>query len=199
LKPHAAPAVFAVPSGNLGNLTAGLMAGQMGLPVERFVAGSNVNDTLVRFLATGIIGPAQAIPTISSAMDVGNPSNLGRIVAMFDGNMPTLRERLAGWSVTDRETRESIRSVFEDHGYLIDPHTAVAWRALSKYASEGGKPHSSIVLSTAHPAKFGHLLDDDMRQCIETPAALSTLRPELKRSIRLSASFNDFKKFLLQS
>ena len=199
LEPDSLPVVFSVPSGNLGNLTAGLIAGNMGLPAELFVAGSNANDTLVRFLKTGVIEPAPAIPTMSSAMDVGDPSNLARIVAMFGNDMHAIRERLAGWAVSDHETRDSIRFVFQQHGYVMDPHTAVAWCALSKYALGAKRPKTGIVLSTAHPAKFAHLLDDVMRPTVGVPAALSMLRPEMKRSIRLSATFNEFKEFLLQS
>jgi threonine synthase len=199
LDPDAPPAVFAVPSGNLGNLTAGLIAATMGLPAQRFVAGSNANDTLIRFLATGAVRPAQAVATMSSAMDVGDPSNLARIIALFNDDIGALRNRMEGWAVTDQETRESIRSVFERYGYIMDPHTAVAWRALSKYSSQARHPYTGIVLSTAHPAKFQHLLDEAVRQRVQVPEALGRLRPEMKRSVRLSARFDEFKEFLLQS
>jgi threonine synthase len=198
--PHdAPPAVFAVPSGNLGNLTAGLMAAKMGLPVELFVAGSNINDTLIRFLASGVVQAAPAVPTISSAMDVGDPSNLARVVSLFDNDIHALRKQLAGWSITDGETRDGIRTVFQSSDYLMDPHTAVAWSALSMYRAGSRKKHTGIVLSTAHPAKFGHLFDEALKARIELPEALGTLRPEMKRSIQLSARFDEFKEFLLQS
>jgi threonine synthase len=194
-----APLVFAVPSGNLGNLTAGLMAAKMGLPVESFVAGSNINDTLVRFLASGVITTAPAVPTMSSAMDVGDPSNLARMIAMFNNDIHALRKRVAGWAITDDETRDSIQKIFREHGYLADPHTAVAWCALSKYRARPGKPHTGIVLATAHPAKFRHLFDDALNRGLELPEVLSRLRPEMKRSVRLSAGFDEFKEFLLHS
>ena len=191
------PVVFSVPSGNLGNLTAGLLAGKMGLPVRRFVAGSNVNDALIRFLSTGAFMPSPAIPTLSSAMDVGDPSNLARMDALFDHDIDALKSKLVGWSVSDQETLESIRWVFENHGYLMDPHTAVAWSALKKYAPGANEPYTGIVLSTAHPAKFGSVFDEEMRQMIEVPEALSRLRPEMKRATRLPAEFKAFKELLL--
>jgi threonine synthase len=199
LPPDPPPVVFFVPSGNLGNLTAGLIAQKMGLPAERFVAGSNVNDTLIRFLATGVVAPAQSVPTISSAMDVGNPSNLARILALYGGDVRVVRKHLTGWSITDEETRDSINSVFTKYRYLMDPHTAVAWSASSRLASKAKRRHIRVVLSTAHPAKFAHLFDGALKQAVEIPAALRMLRPEMKRSICLSATFDEFKEFLLQS
>lgn len=199
LPPDSAPLVFSVPSGNLGNLTAGLLAAKMGLPVRRFVAGSNVNDTFIRFLSTGVVQPAPAVPTMSSAMDVGDPSNLSRIIAMFGHDLQALRGSLAGWAISDTETRETMRSVFEEHGHIMDPHTAVAWAALRRYAAEAKEPFAGVVLSTADPAKFAHLLDEEMVRRLKVPGALSRLRPEMKRSVRLSPRFDEFKEFLCQS
>jgi threonine synthase len=199
LEPGSPPVVFAVPSGNLGNLTAGLIARKMGLPVHHFVAGTNANDALVRYLRTGAAEPVQTVATISSAMDVGNPSNLARIRAIFRDDLRTLRKLLTGWAVTDQETRDSIKMVLEERGYFMDPHTAVAWYALSRYARGNNDPHTGIVLSTAHPAKFGHLYDEPLKSRLKVPEALSRLRPELKRSVRLSNRYDEFKEFLLQS
>ena len=198
LGPDPPPVVFAVPSGNLGNLTAGLIAEKMGLPVELFVAGSNMNDTLPRFLATGIIETAQSVSTISSAMDVGDPSNLPRILALYD-DVQALRKRLVGWAITDDETREAIHTTFTRHGYLMDPHTAVARCALSRYASGAKSRHIGVILSTAHPAKFAHSFDDALKRAVEIPAALRALSPGRKRSVRLTAAFGEFKEFLIQS
>ncbi len=199
LGPDPPSVIFSIPSGNLGNLTAGLMAERMGLPVKMFVAGSNINDTLPRYLATGRLEPAASVSTISSAMDVGDPSNLARIIALFDGDVDKLRQRLASFSFTDDETRENMSAVFKRHGYLLDPHTSVAWCALSRYTSHMKESHAGIVLSTAHPAKFDHLYKGAMKQGLEVPAALKRLRPEMKRSIRLPAAFSEFKDFLLHS
>lgn len=208
------PAVFfSVPSGNLGNLTAGLIAKAMGLPVEHFVAGSNINDALPRFLATGIPTPAPAVATLSSAMDVGDPSNLARIIAMFGNDLHALRQQLSSLVVTDQETREAIRTVFREWRYLMDPHTAVAWRALEKYRSslKEARPGSKappwsrnnsqlgLVLSTADPAKFPHTLDEELSGSLVVPESLRALRPEMKRSVRLTGDFDTFKEFLLQS
>jgi threonine synthase len=199
LKPESGPVVFSVPSGNLGNLTAGLIAARMGLPAERFVAGSNLNDTLIRFLKTGLVQPGRTVSTLSSAMDVGDPSNLARIVTLVGGDMGALRECLTGYVVSDQETLETIRMVFRKEKYLLDPHTAVAWHALSRDAAVTRKARYGVVVSTAHPAKFGHLLDESMRQTVEIPEALRNLRPEMKQSVTLSADFSKFKEFLLQS
>lgn len=148
-----APPVFSVPSGNLGNLTGGVLARRLGLPVAGFVAATNVNDTLVRFLETGRVEPNRAVQTLSSAMDVAEPNNLERLVHLHDEDVDALARSVTGSSHTDEETLEAIRRVHEEYGYLIDPHTAVGWLAL-RARSDSDSAAPGVVLATASPAKF---------------------------------------------
>ena len=191
------PVLFSVPSGNFGNLTAGLMAWKMGLPVRRFIAATNVNDVVPKYLATGVFNPAPAIATLSNAMDVGNPNNLPRIVALFGGSLPDLRKTLYAASYTDQETRETIAEVYSRYGYILDPHGAVGYRALQCYGQGNSEPHCGIVLETAHPAKFPDAYDEAMRQSLEVPERLQALLRGTKHSIKLPADFKEFKEFLI--
>jgi threonine synthase len=192
------PLVFAVPSGNLGNLTAGLIAWKMGLPVERFIAATNVNDVLPRFLETGSYAPAHAVATISNAMDVGNPSNFSRILALFDKSLPAIRGILSSASFSDDETRSAIQEVFRQYGYVMDPHGAVAYAALDRF-THGASTQQAIILETAHPAKFPDVYDTTMKDHFEVPERLQALIRGTKRSVRLSARFEDLKAFLMSS
>jgi len=190
------PPVFCVPSGNLGNLTAGLIAWKMGLPVERFIAATNVNDVLPRFLETGSYVPVQAVATISNAMDVGDPSNFPRILALFGGSLPAMRRMLSSSSWSDDETRKAILEVFQRHGYVMDPHGAVAYAALRRYARGTS---TGIILETAHPSKFPDVYDTMLKENLEVPERLQALIQGTKRSVRLSGKFEDFKAFLMSS
>lgn len=150
--------LVSVPSGNLGNLTAGLMAKGMGLEADGFVAATNRNDVLPRYLETGRVEPRPAVSTPSSAMDVGDPSNLERLRHLYDDDLSRLRGAVTASSVGDDVTRRTISAVHERHGYLLDPHTAVGWRALADELR--GRPKSTgILLSTAHPAKCLDVVD----------------------------------------
>ena len=126
------PLIFSVPSGNFGNLAAGLMARELGLPAAAFVTATNANDVVPEYLRTGCYEPRASVRTLSSAMDVGAPSNLARILALFDGDMTGLRGCLSGSAWSDADTREAMRRVFDEHGYILDPHTAVGWLALEE-------------------------------------------------------------------
>jgi len=148
------PVVFSVPSGNLGNLTAGVVAQQMGLPVARWIAASNANDVLPEFLATGVYRARAASATLSSAMDVGDPSNFARLLALHGGSHAQLAANVVGFVADDRETRGTIRSVYEETGYLLDPHTAVGFAAARWYRDVVGTSSPIVVLATAHPGKF---------------------------------------------
>lgn len=153
--PEAAP-VFSVPSGNLGNLTGGALARFLGLPASGFLAATNVNDTVVRFLETGDLDPRPAVQTLSSAMDVAHPNNLERLLSLYGDDREALGGEVSGSSHTDAETLDAIRRVYEEQGYLMDPHTAVGWLALRRRGGVGRdrKSRPGIVLSTASPAKF---------------------------------------------
>jgi len=158
--------IFSVPSGNLGNLTGGALARFLGLPVGGFVAATNVNDTVVRFLETGELDPNPAIHTLSSAMDVAQPNNLERLLTLYGGDWRALRREVSGSSHSDEETLDAIRRVYEEQGYLMDPHTAVGWLALQRREDGGARNGQKeagrgpaagtpgIILATASPAKF---------------------------------------------
>ena len=145
--------VFSVPSGNFGNIAAGLLMRASGLPIQRFIAACNANDTVPRFFQTGKFEPQGSVPTLSSAMDVGDPSNFPRVLEIFGQDIDRLKRVLTAVTVSDIETRETIKQVFADRGYVLDPHGAVAFRVLSDYLSE--EPgFQGIFLETAHPSKF---------------------------------------------
>ena len=193
------PVVFSVPSGNLGNLTAGLLAWRMGLPADRFIAATNLNDVLPRFLESGVFAPAQSIATISNAMDVGNPSNFARIMYLFDGNVKDLRCVLSSASYSDVDTQRMIVEQFKKNQYILDPHGAVAALALHHYFETEKREIDGIILETAHPAKFIDIYEDWMKKAIEVPERLRTMMQGTKHSIRLSATFDDLKIILMST
>jgi threonine synthase len=148
------PTVFSVPSGNFGNLTGGLMAKATGLPVHRFIAATNINDVFREYLATGVYRSRPSRQTISNAMDVGDPSNFARIMELMGSDITNFRKSIVSYSFTDEETSDSIKNVFTETGYIMDPHGSVAYRGLKQYLSEYKESVSSVFLETAHPAKF---------------------------------------------
>lgn len=150
--------VFSVPSGNLGNLTAGVLAARAGLPVERFIAATNANGVLPEYLHTGVYRARPSVATLSNAMDVGDPSNFVRLTALCDGSLATLRERVLGEVVTDTETRRIIRSVHRASGYVLDPHGAVACVAARRVQAASRTAAPVVALATAHPAKFADVI-----------------------------------------
>lgn len=191
--------VFSVPSGNLGNLTAGLIAWKMGLPVKRFIAATNANDVVCRFLQTGVYTPGRAVTTLSNAMDVGDPGNLPRVRALFGGDTGALRAAVYPASCTDEETREAIAEAFGTYGYVLDPHGAVGYRALGRYRAVHQDPCTGIILETAHPAKFIDAYDPAIRGSITTPGRLRALMEGEKHSVKLPAVFKELKEFLAEA
>ena len=188
--------VVSVPSGNLGNLTAGLYAWKMGLPVRRFLAATNVNDSLPRYLATGKFTPKPSVATISNAMDVGNPSNFARLRALFNNDRSAAAQIIYGASSSDDETRQTIRDLFDRFGYVFDPHGAVACRALQYYRNTIEDAGGGIVLATAHPAKFIDIYDDRERKAIEMPEELIKCLEMPKHSTAISSRYDDLKSIL---
>jgi threonine synthase len=200
--------IISVPSGNFGNICAGLMAWSAGLPVNHFIAACNINDTIPLFLATGQYKSKLARPTLSNAMDVGDPSNFVRILEIFGKQLPgtpapglsitlpALREILTAYSITDEETTATIRSLYNDHHYLPDPHGAVGYLALEKYLSThpGGK---GIFLETAHPVKFYDTVEPVIGEKIALPTAVAPLLNKQKQSKKIAASYEELKDFLL--
>jgi threonine synthase len=194
------PLVFSVPSGNLGNLAAGLLAKASGLPAYKFIAALNSNKIFLEYLQSGRYTPVPAIPTISNAMDVGNPSNAARITALYQRNMDKMINDIVGASFSDPETRSAIRQVYSDFGNIIDPHTAVGFLALKKYIKEKRiDDYSGIILGTAHPAKFSNIVNEELRFEIEIPQKLKKCLSLEKKSIKMSNKFAEFKDFLMQN
>lgn len=184
------PPVFSVPSGNFGNLTAGLLAKRLGLPVQHFVAATNRNDSVPRYLQTGVFQPHPSYSTLSNAMDVGNPSNFTRMLALYGGEYERLCSDLFGASFSDDETREVIERVFSEQGYLLDPHGAVAYLGLEGYRKIFPASHPGIFLETAHPGKF-------LTEKIEIPERLAQCLSRPKRATPLSTNYQELKRHLL--
>lgn len=192
--PQGVSPTFVIPSGNFGNLTAGLLAAQLGLPVAGFVAATNRNDVVPQYLRTGDYQPRPSVPTISNAMDVGAPSNFARMSALFGGSWEEMRQRISGTSFSDEQTRAAIREVKSVYGYEIDPHGAVGWLAARQWrAAHPGS--ATIVLETAHPAKFPEVMHEEIGE-VEIPERLAVLAVKEKHAIALPADEAKFKEWL---
>ncbi len=189
------PPVFCVPSGNFGNICAGLLAQRAGLPARHFIAACNANDVVTRFLAGGALEPGRTIATLSNAMDVGDPSNFSRILEMFGGQFHALKDQLSSFSIRDDETLDTIRQVWQDHHYLLDPHGAVAYAALQKYlvTDKGAK---GIFLTTAHPVKFPDALEKAGVPEASQPAAMAGLLQREKYSTAMGPDYSLLKEYL---
>ncbi len=189
------PIVFSVPSGNFGNLTAGLFAKRMGLSVSKFIAATNINDIVPQYLTTGIFKPKESLQTISSAMDVGNPSNFFRILDLYGSTWNNINKDIIGFSFNDSETRNCIESVFNKYQYILDPHCAVGFLALEKYSIN--KKVNGVILETAHPSKFINEVEPLIDTKISIPERLSSLMNKKQSSIKLTNKiFNSFKSIL---
>lgn len=189
------PPVIAVPSGNFGNICAGILAHIAGLPVQHFIAACNANDTVPAFMQTQQYEPKKAIATISNAMDVGSPSNFVRILQLFNNEFVNLQKVLSSVSITDDETRATIKSVYEGHHYLLDPHGAVGYLALHRYLRENPS-QKGIVLETAHPVKFYDVVEPVIGEKIQLPPAVAAQVNAQKISTRIAADSALLKDFL---
>lgn len=190
------PVVFAVPSGNFGNLTGGLLANRMGLPVAQFVACTNVNDIVPEYLTSGSFSPRPSKQTISNAMDVGNPSNFSRLLDMFDQDRDLMAAVVTGKAFTDEQTRAAMWEVFERTGYIMDPHGAVGYLGLKEYLESHGQA-TGIFLETAHPGKFREVVEDTLNITLPLPPSLESFLVNEKLSIPMTSAFSDFKAYLL--
>jgi threonine synthase len=191
------PVVFSVPSGNFGNLSAGLMAYQMGLPVRAFVAACNANHPVPDYLATGKYEPKPSVETISNAMDVGAPSNFVRMRLLAGDEIEQVRKIVKGYDTTDEKTKEIMLDVFQRTGYVMCPHTAVAYDGLLQYAAEYPGDYYGVLLSTAHYAKFLPTVESTLGTSVEVPARLAELLDKQKKSIPMGTDFDGFKQYLL--
>ncbi|MBX9850924.1 MAG: threonine synthase [Cytophagaceae bacterium] len=198
LKNKNKPVVFSVPSGNFGNLCGGLIAKRMGLPIEKFIASTNVNDIVPQYLLNGIFQPRPSVKTISNAMDVGNPSNFARLLALYDNDLEKVKNDLKGKRYTDAETAKAIKEVYASQNYIMDPHGAVAYLGLKGYLKESGSKANGVFLATAHPSKFIEVVEEIIGKKIELPEKLKeTVRKE-KKSTLLHPDLKSLKSFLLQ-
>ncbi len=189
--------VFAVPSGNFGNIGAGLLAYKMGLPVHHFVAGTNVNDTVPRFLETGEYDPKSSKQTISNAMDVGDPSNWVRILDMFDGDRGSLKALLSSYAFDDEETKAGMQELYEEYKYVACPHTAIAYLAAKAYRKDHPGEYASVFLSTAHPCKFPEAISEEVYKDVKFPAGAEDLAEKEKQITELDVNYEDFRSYLL--
>ena len=196
LKNREKPVVISVPTGNLGNLTAGLLAKKSGLPVARFVAAANRNNVFQEYLETGTFRPRASVPTLSNAMDVGNPSNLVRIQELYDHSFEAARKDVGPYHFTDEETRRTIADVYKHSQYILDPHGAVAYLGLSSYMKE--KNVTGIFLETANPAKFYQTVEQEIPVKVEIPQRLAESLERPKQTVEIGCQPEDLKSFLLE-
>lgn len=187
--------VVCVPSGNFGNITAGLFAKRMGLPVKRFIAANNRNDIFYQYLKTGQYAPKPSVQTIANAMDVGDPSNFARILDLYEGSHDAIASEISGEIYTDDQIRETVQLTYDETGYLLDPHGACGYRALSENLQPG---EVGVFLETAHPAKFLHTVEDIIGTDINIPEKLKAFMNGTKQSVPMSKNFMTFKEWLLK-
>jgi threonine synthase len=187
--------VFCVPSGNLGNLTAGLMAHRMGLPVGRFIAANNRNDVLMRYLATSVYEPRPSVQTLANAMDVGDPSNFARILDLYEGDYAVIAGLISGYRCGDDEIRRVLLDCYRTTGYLLDPHGACGYFALEQGLQPG---ETGVFLETAHPAKFRDTMEPIVGEGVVIPSRLLAFMQGEKQSVALGRGFEGFKAWLLR-
>ena len=197
VKAQGLPVVFSIPSGNYGNLSAGLLAQKMGLPVGHFVAATNQNNVVPRYLTNGNYEPLASVETISNAMDVGNPSNFVRLIRFFEDDWNQVRKHITGYSFTDDQTRAAIAHIAHQHNYIVCPHTAVAYLGWKEFQAQQSSPSVGVFLATAHPAKFLDVVDNAVGYQTPIPNRLSELLNKPKQSIVMDTQFSSFKDYLL--
>jgi len=199
LKDNSKNVIVSVPSGNLGNLTAGLIAKRMGLPINKFIGATNSNSVFTEFIQSGSYVPRPSVKTLSNAMDVGAPSNLARIQALYNEHSIILKD-VASNTHNDDQTIEMIRKIYKKYNYIIDPHGAVGMLALDQYlAEEGIEEYSAMVVETAHPAKFKDSVDAALDINVDLPEALKKCISKEKKAIKLSNEYSEFKEYLLNN
>jgi threonine synthase len=192
--------MFAVPSGNFGNIAAGLLACKMGLPVKQFIAATNANDTVPRFLETGVYETRPSVQTYANAMDVGAPSNWVRIMDMFNNDLEEVKKLVTGYRYTDAETAEAINTIYQLYGYIACPHTAIAWLAVEEFKREtNSSDYTFVFLSTAHACKFPDIFSAEIANKIVNPVQVAELRKRDKAAVKMDIDFSSFKRFLLNA
>ena len=186
--------VIAVPSGNFGNITSGLIGKRMGLPVKRFIAANNRNDVFFNYCRTGAYEPKPSVQTIANAMDVGNPSNFARVLDLYGHSHAAICNDITCYSYNDEQIAETLAATYADNHYLLDPHGACGYRSLC----EGLRPDEvGVFLETAHPAKFKETVEGIIGSEVSIPLRLQEFMKGEKETIKISKDFRDFKKLLL--
>ena len=188
--------VFSVPSGNFGNICAGIMGQQMGLPIDHFIASTNVNDAVPRYLETGTYNPMPTIQTISNAMDVGNPSNFIRIQKIFNNDAVKMKKYLSGYSYTDQQTRKALKEIYDLKNYIADPHGAVGYLGLKEYLNQQKEDLYGVFLETAHPVKFFDSVNKTLKLEVAIPERLKDTLSKEKVSVPIK-DYSEFKAYLL--
>lgn len=187
--------VICVPSGNFGNITAGLFGKYMGLPVKRFIAANNRNDIFYQYLKTGIYSPKPSVATIANAMDVGDPSNFARIYDLYGGSHEAITKEISGETYTDEQIRETVQAVYNETGYLLDPHGACGYRALAEQLQPG---ETGVFLETAHPAKFLQTVESIIGVEVQIPEKLQAFMKGQKENVPIEKDFASFKSYLMK-
>ena len=187
--------VICVPSGNFGNITAGLFGKYMGLPVKRFIAANNRNDIFYQYLKTGVYSPKPSVATIANAMDVGDPSNFARIYDLYGGSHEAIAKEISGETYTDEQIRETVQAVYNETGYLLDPHGACGYRALAEQLKPG---ETGVFLETAHPAKFLQTVEAIIGAEVQIPEKLQAFMKGQKESVPMEKDFASFKNYLMK-
>jgi len=185
---------FSIPSGNFGNICAGMVAQKLGLPVKHFIAANNANDTVVNYMNTQSYEPKPSVQTISNAMDVGNPSNFIRIQELHDNNFETLKANLSSYSFTDEDTKTALLELYKDYNYVADPHGAVGYLGAKAYLKNNDV--HVVFLETAHPTKFLDVVEDVVAQKVKLPPQIEAVMDKEKVAIAVS-SYSELKEFLL--
>lgn len=187
--------VFSVPSGNFGNITAGLIAKKMGLPVKRFIAANNENDIFYQYLQTGEYMPRASVQTIANAMDVGNPSNFVRVLDIYGKSLEAIKKDVSAYRYTDATIKDVVKKTFNETNYLLDPHGACGFQALKESLTDR---EIGVFLETAHPAKFLETVEEIVGEKVAIPQKLQDFMKGKKQSIEMTKSFDTFKSWLLQ-
>lgn len=189
---------FVVPSGNFGNITAGVLASKLGLKIEKFVAATNANDTVPTFLTTDIYQPKPSVQTLSNAMDVGNPSNWTRLMSFFNNDVNLLKDKIESYSFSDEQTTAAIEKIYKNYNYTACPHTAIGWLAAKDYqAKKLNEKEAVIFLSTAHPCKFPEVFSEEIRSKIIEPTSVKELKNKTVNKVEMTYNFDTLKEWLI--
>ncbi|HNQ27464.1 MAG TPA: pyridoxal-phosphate dependent enzyme, partial [Aquaticitalea sp.] len=189
--------VFSVPSGNFGNICAGIMGQKLGLPVRHFIAANNANDVVTEYLKTERYQPKPSVQTISNAMDVGNPSNFVRILEIYNNDFNVLKNNLSSYSFSDSDTQSAMQELYNDFNYVADPHGAVGYLGCKRYLKSDPGAHC-VFLETAHPSKFLDVVEDTIKQNIVLPPQIISVMEKKKKAIAIS-SYEELKEFLINN